>query len=94
MSIEEREILERAVRSLSEQTAAASAIVDEAMDSGLDGSYRPDANPAAFEVLLQPAHHLASLTTGIGAFLSSPVPSPASGIGSPVSGLKPSSSEM
>ena len=38
MSRKERDILERAVRSLSEQ-AAASAIVDEVLDAGLDGSH-------------------------------------------------------
>lgn len=35
----EREILERAVRAVSDQAAAASAIVDEAIDAGLDGSH-------------------------------------------------------
>lgn len=35
----ERDILERAVRTLSEQAAAASAIVDEAVDAGLDWSH-------------------------------------------------------
>src|SRR3990172_1743991 len=35
----EREILEHAVRAVSEQAAAASAIVDEALDAGLDGSH-------------------------------------------------------
>lgn len=35
---QERDILERAVRAVTEQTAAASAIVDEALDAGLDGS--------------------------------------------------------
>ena len=36
---EEREILERAVRAVSEQATAAGAIVDEALDAGLDGSH-------------------------------------------------------
>jgi hypothetical protein len=35
----EREILERAVRVVGEQSAAANAIVDEALDAGLDGSH-------------------------------------------------------
>lgn len=35
----EWDILERAVRAVSEQAAAASAIVDEALDAGLDGSH-------------------------------------------------------
>lgn len=36
---QERYILERAVRAVSEQAAAASAIVDEALNAGLDGSH-------------------------------------------------------
>lgn len=39
MARQEREILERAVRAVSEQAANASAIVDEALDAGLDGSH-------------------------------------------------------
>jgi hypothetical protein len=35
----ERNVLQRAVRVLSEQAAAADAIVDEAVDAGLDGSH-------------------------------------------------------
>lgn len=35
----ERNVLQRAVRVLSEQAAAAGAIVDEALDAGLDGSH-------------------------------------------------------
>lgn len=38
MARQEREILERAVRAVSEQAAAASSILDEAVDAGLDGS--------------------------------------------------------
>jgi hypothetical protein len=39
MTKRERDILERAVRVISEQAASASAIVDEALDAGLDGSH-------------------------------------------------------
>jgi hypothetical protein len=35
----ERDILERAVRVVSEQAVAASAVVDEALKAGLDGSH-------------------------------------------------------
>lgn len=35
----DREILERAVQVVSEQAAKAGALVDEAMDAGLDGSH-------------------------------------------------------
>ena len=35
----EREILERAVRTVSEQTAKADVVVDEALAAGLDGSH-------------------------------------------------------
>jgi hypothetical protein len=35
----ERDILERAVHAVSEQAAAASAVVDEAFKAGLDGSH-------------------------------------------------------
>ncbi len=35
----ERDILERAVRTLSDQAAKATELVDEAMASGLDGSH-------------------------------------------------------
>jgi hypothetical protein len=35
----ERDILERALQAVSEQAAAASAIVDEALEAGLDGSH-------------------------------------------------------
>jgi hypothetical protein len=35
---DEREVLERAIRRVTEQAANANAIVDEAMDAGLDGS--------------------------------------------------------
>lgn len=35
----ERDILERAVQTLSEQTAKADALVDEALSAGLDGSH-------------------------------------------------------
>lgn len=38
MARRERDILKRAVRAVSEQSAAASALVDEALDAGLDGS--------------------------------------------------------
>ena len=38
MAQQEREILERAVRA-GEQASAASAIVDEALDAGIDGSH-------------------------------------------------------
>jgi hypothetical protein len=34
-----REILERTIWTLSEQAASASEIVDEALDTGLDGSH-------------------------------------------------------
>jgi hypothetical protein len=37
---DEREVLERAIRRVTEQAAAADAIVDEAMRAGLDGSDR------------------------------------------------------
>jgi hypothetical protein len=36
----ERTILERAVRTLSEQAAKADALIDEALDAGLDGSHQ------------------------------------------------------
>jgi hypothetical protein len=39
MARTEREILERAVHAISEQAAAASAVVDEAFKAGLDGSH-------------------------------------------------------
>ena len=39
MTQRERDILERAVRVISEQAASASEIVDEALDAGLDGSH-------------------------------------------------------
>jgi hypothetical protein len=39
MASAKRDILEGAVRSLSEQAAKADALVDEAMDAGLDGSH-------------------------------------------------------
>jgi len=39
MAQQEREILERAVRTLSEQAAAASAIADGALDASLDGTH-------------------------------------------------------
>jgi hypothetical protein len=35
---DEREVLERAIRRVTEQAANADVIVDEAMDAGLDGS--------------------------------------------------------
>jgi hypothetical protein len=38
MRPDEREVLERAVQRVTEQAANANAIVDEAMDAGLDGS--------------------------------------------------------
>jgi hypothetical protein len=39
MALQERDILERAVRALSEQAVAANALVDEAIDAGPDGSH-------------------------------------------------------
>lgn len=39
MARQERDILERAVRAMSEQAAAAGAVVDEAVNAGLDGSH-------------------------------------------------------
>ena len=39
MTQRERDILERAVRVISEQAASASEIVDEALDADLDGSH-------------------------------------------------------
>lgn len=39
MARQERDILERAVRTLSEQAAKADALVDEALAAGLDGSH-------------------------------------------------------
>jgi hypothetical protein len=39
VSLAKRDILERAVRTLTEQAAAASKLVDEAIDAGLDGSH-------------------------------------------------------
>jgi hypothetical protein len=38
--LRQREVLERAIRRVTEQAAAADAIVDEAMEAGLDGSAR------------------------------------------------------
>lgn len=38
MARRDRDILERAVRTVAEQAAKADAIVDEALDAGLDGS--------------------------------------------------------
>jgi hypothetical protein len=39
MTRQEREILERAVRTLAEQASSASQVVDEALDAGLHGSH-------------------------------------------------------
>jgi hypothetical protein len=39
MASQDREILERAVRLVAEQAAAASHLIDEALDGGLDGSH-------------------------------------------------------
>lgn len=39
MSRQKRDILERAIRTLSEQAAAGSELVNEAIDAGLDGSH-------------------------------------------------------
>jgi hypothetical protein len=39
VSTSERAILERAVRAVSEQATAASAVVDEAFKAGLDGTH-------------------------------------------------------
>lgn len=39
VATQERQILERAARTLSEQAAKADTLVDQALDSGLDGSH-------------------------------------------------------
>lgn len=39
MALGERDILEPTVRAVTERAAAASALVDEALDAGLDGSH-------------------------------------------------------
>jgi hypothetical protein len=39
MARRERDVLEHAVRAVAQQAAAASEIVDEALDAGLDGSH-------------------------------------------------------
>jgi hypothetical protein len=39
VAAQERQILERAVRTLADQASAADSLVDEALDAGLDGSH-------------------------------------------------------
>jgi hypothetical protein len=54
MAPKERDILERAVRAVSEQAAAASAVVDEAIKTGLDRSHPLTVHPEVRSTPLVP----------------------------------------